>query len=120
MREAIRRENLRVEVYLASDGQQAIDFIARAEQDPNAPHPQLLLLDLNLPKVDGFEVLRRLRESAALKDIPVLITSSSDSPSDRNLAAELGAQYFRKPPSYDEFLKLGGVLKQLLRDSGME
>jgi DNA-binding response OmpR family regulator len=120
VREAIRRENLRVEVYLASDGQQAIDFIARAEQDPNAPHPQLLLLDLNLPKVDGFEVLRRLRESAALKDIPVLITSSSDSPSDRNLAAELGAQYFRKPPSYDEFLKLGGVLKQLLRDSGME
>ncbi len=118
MREAIRMENLPLEIHVAPDGQQAIEFIARAENDPDAPHPQLLLLDLNLPKVDGFEVLRRLRASEKFKTIPVLIVSSSDAPGDRSRAAEYGAGYFRKPPNYEEFLKLGGVLKQLLKDNG--
>lgn len=118
VREAIRMENLPLEIHVAPDGQQAIEFIARAENDPDAPHPQLLLLDLNLPKVDGFEVLRRLRASEKFKTIPVLIVSSSDAPGDRSRAAEYGAGYFRKPPNYEEFLKLGGVLKQLLKDNG--
>jgi CheY-like chemotaxis protein len=77
------------------------------------------LVDLNLPKRDGFEVLRRLRASGRCKDIPVLVITSSDSPSDLTQAASLGAGYFRKPPSYDEFLKLGGVLRQVLREKGM-
>ena len=111
-------ENLPLEVYIAADGEKAIDFIAKAERDPDAPRPDLLLLDINLPKVDGFEVLRRLRASGKYEGIPVLVISSSDSASDRNQAAELGAGYFRKPPSYDEFLKLGGVLKQMLKDRG--
>lgn len=100
------------------DGQKAIDFIARAETDPTAPCPHLLVLDLNLPKRDGFEVLRRVRASAACKDIPVLIVTSSDSPADLQQAAALGAGYFRKPPSLAEFLKLGAVLKQLLPQCG--
>ena len=107
-----------MDVHVAPDGQQAIEFIARAERDPDAPSPQFLLLDLNLPKVDGFEVLRRLRASEKFKAIPVLIVSSSDSPGDKSRAAEYGAGYFRKPPNYEEFLKLGGVLKQLLKDNG--
>jgi CheY-like chemotaxis protein len=111
-------ENLPLEIHVAPDGREAIEFIARAENDPDAPRPQLLLLDLNLPKVDGFEVLRRLRASEKFKAIPVLIVSSSDAPGDRSRAAEYGAGYFRKPPSYEEFLKLGGVLKQLLKDHG--
>jgi len=118
VREAIRTENLPLDVHVAPDGQQAIEFIARAERDPDAPSPQFLLLDLNLPKVDGFEVLRRLRASEKFKAIPVLIVSSSDSPGDKSRAAEYGAGYFRKPPNYEEFLKLGGVLKQLLKDNG--
>jgi CheY-like chemotaxis protein len=119
VREAIRTENLPLEVHVAADGQQALAFIARAEQDPGAPCPQVLLLDLNLPKVDGFEVLRRLRASEKFKSIPVLIVSSSDSADDRSQAARFGAGYFRKPPSYDEFLKLGIVLRQLLQESGV-
>jgi DNA-binding response OmpR family regulator len=77
------------------------------------------LLDLNLPKVDGFEVLRRLRESKRLAQIPVLIVSSSDSPGDRRAAAALGAGYFRKSTSYEEFLKLGSVLKKILEANGL-
>jgi DNA-binding response OmpR family regulator len=117
VREAIRMENLPLQVHIASDGEQAIEFIARAERDSEAPCPHFLLLDLNLPRVDGFDVLRRLRASDKYKAIPVLIISSSDSPADRSRAASLGAGYFRKPPSYDEFLKLGAVLRQLLEDN---
>ena len=116
IREAIRQEGLPFHVHAVPDGQQAVEFIARAERDADAPHPQFLLLDLNLPKVDGFDVLRRLRSSETLKDTPVVVLSSSDAPNDRARALELGAGYFRKPPSYEEFLKLGGVLKQLLKD----
>src|SRR5580704_13830045 len=104
-------ENLPVDVHIVPDGQEAIDFIAKAGSEPDAPCPHFLLLDLNLPKVDGFGVLRRLRASERLKAIPVLVITSSDSPGDRRRAAELGAGYFRKTPSYEDFLKLGGVLK---------
>lgn len=104
---------------MAEDGQRAIEFIEKAEADPAAPSPHLLLLDLNLPKRDGFEVLRRLRASGKFKASPVLIITSSDSPSDRDLAAALGASYFQKPANYEEFLKLGGVLKQVLSDHGV-
>ena len=108
-----------MQVHIARDGQQALAFMARAETDPDAPCPQVVLLDLNLPRVDGFEVLRRLRANERFKSMPVLIVSSSDSPEDRNEAARYGASYFRKPPSYEEFLKLGLVLKQLLTDNGV-
>ena len=111
-------EDLPLDVHMATDGQQAIEFIAQAERDPDAPCPHFLLLDINLPKADGFEVLRRLRASERCKTIPVVVISSSDSPADRSQAAQLGAGYFRKPPSYEEFLKVGAVLKQLLKDCG--
>jgi len=119
VREAIRMEGLPLELYIVGDGQQAIDFISRAEENPEAPCPHLLLLDLNLPKRDGFEVLQRLRSSARFKNIPVLIITSSDAPSDLSTASEMGAGYFRKPPSFEEFIKLGGVLRQLLKDRGL-
>jgi DNA-binding response OmpR family regulator len=119
VREAVRIHDLPLNIYSASDGQQAIEFIAKAEEDDTAPCPHLLLLDLNLPKVDGFEVLRRLRESKRLSAIPVLIVSSSDSPGDRGAAAALGAGYFRKTTSYEEFLELGAVLRKLLEANGL-
>jgi len=114
VREAVRLENLPVDIHIVSDGQQAMEFIARAETDPDAPFPHFVLLDINLPKADGFEVLRRLRASEKFKGIPVVMVSSSDSPGDRGQAAELGAGYFRKPPSYEEYLKLGRVLRELV------
>jgi CheY-like chemotaxis protein len=118
VREAVRAENLPLELQIVTDGERAIEFITRAEQDPNAPPLDAVLLDLNLPKIDGFEVLSRIRRSEKYKRIPVVVFTSSDAPMDRRKAAEFGAGYFRKPPSYDEFLKLGGVLKQVLQDSG--
>jgi len=119
VREVIRTENLPLELHIATDGQQAIEFIVKAEKNPDVPCPHLVLLDLNLPKVDGFDVLRRLRASGKCRAIPVLIVTSSDSPGDRSQASKLGAGYFRKPPSFDEFLKLGDVLKQMLKEKGV-
>lgn len=119
MREAIRMEKLPLDVHVAADGERAMEFLERAERDPDAPRPHLMLLDLNLPKVDGFDVLRRIRASEKYKNLPVIIITSSDSPDDRSESARLGAGYFRKPPSYEAFLKIGSALRQFLEDRGL-
>lgn len=119
MRQAIQTQNLPIDVHIVPDGEQAMDFILRSEAEPDAPCPHLLLLDLNLPKRDGFEVLRWLRARQRFGAVPVLIITSSDSPHDQSRAAELGAGYFRKPPSYEEFLKVGALLKLLLEEHGL-
>ena len=116
VREAIQKEGLPVDVHIAADGKEAVDFIMAAETDPDAPSPHILVLDLNLPKMDGFEVLRRVRASGKHRHIPVLIVTSSDSPADKAEAARLGAAYFRKPTSYEEYLLIGGVLAKLLQE----
>ena len=118
VREAIQTEDLPLDLHIVEDGQQAIDFIARAEENPDAPCPHFLLLDLNLPKKDGLQVLHRVRASPKCGDIPVVVITSSDSQSDVSQTAALGAGYFRKSPSYEEFLKLGGVLRKLLHERG--
>lgn len=117
--EGISLYGLPLALYVVEDGQKAFEFIERAEADPEAPCPQLLVLDLNLPKRSGREVLQRVRHSPKCKDIPVMIITSSNSPKDRKEMTQLGASsYFRKPSSYEEFLKVGGALKALLeRDS---
>ena len=117
VREAIQAEQLELDVHIVPDGELAIDFIARCAKDPDAPVPHVMLLDLNLPKVDGFEVLRRVRAIEKFKSIPVIIVTSSDSPEDRSEAAKLGAGYFRKPVSYEEFIKIGGVLRRFLEEN---
>jgi CheY-like chemotaxis protein len=119
VREAIKKEDLPVEVYTVADGEQALEFMERAEKDPDAPSPHVLLLDLNLPKVDGIEVLRKIRASERFRDMPVIVVTSSDSPADRSESARLGAGYFRKPPVYLEFLKIGVTLRRFLEAHGL-
>ena len=119
VKEAVRTANLPLEIYIEPDGERAIDFITRAEEDPDAPRPHVLLLDLNLPRIEGFDVLRRVRASDKWKDIPVLIVTSSDSQADRSEAARLGAGYFRKPVTYDEFIKIGAVIRVILEEHGL-
>jgi DNA-binding response OmpR family regulator len=120
VREAIQLEKLPLEVHGAADGERVIDWITRVERgDADVPCPHIFLLDLNLPRVDGFEVLRRIRASEKCKDVPVLVVTSSDSPADRAMAAQLGAGYFRKPTSLEEFLKIGSVLRGFLEEKGL-
>jgi DNA-binding response OmpR family regulator len=117
--EVIQAAGLPLELHIEPDGELALEFFSRAEQDPNAPQPQLLLLDLNLPKVDGIALLRRLREREQWKSLPVMVITSSDAPEDRSEAKSLGASYFRKPANYEAFLKLGPLLQEFLKEHGL-
>ena len=113
--EAIEQQGLPIELYIVDDGEKACEFLEQADREPAAVRPDVLVLDLNLPKRTGREVLACLRRTSVCRDIPVLIVTSSDSSKERDELMRLGvARYFRKPPSYDEFMKLGSVLQEVL------
>jgi chemotaxis family two-component system response regulator Rcp1 len=115
IQEAIQAANLTLVVHIVKDGDQAVRFFDRAETDSNMPRPDLVILDINLPKRAGSDVLKYMRQSQRCRDALVLAVSTSDSARDRERMTELGANgYFRKPSEYDEFMKLGAVIKQLL------
>ena len=115
VRTALKSEGLDSDVLVAQDGEKAIAFVEAADTDPEAPCPQVILLDLNLPCMNGMEVLRRVKKSARFADVPVIIVTSSDAATDRAEAASLGANaYFLKPQNLDEYMKLGSVVKEVL------
>ncbi len=114
VREALQTHGLAAQLTVQQDGEQMLRFIERVESGQESC-PDLVLLDLNLPKRSGESLLKRIRESPLCSKVPVLIVTSSDSPRDREVSARLGASgYFRKPPDFDEFLQLGIVVKQLI------
>jgi CheY-like chemotaxis protein len=115
--EAIRTAELPLKVFLCQNGEEALDFITKAHLDPTAPRPDIFVLDLNLPRIDGFELLRRTRALQSFQYTPALLVTSTDSQADREEAARLGAVFFPKPISLDEFLKIGDVLRQVLADN---
>jgi two-component system response regulator len=117
--EIIREEGLPIEIHVEPDGEQALQFFAKAEHDPAAPRPHLLLLDLNLPRVDGLTLLRKLRESHQWGSLPVMVLTSSDAAEDRSESSRLGASYFRKPVNYEAFLTLGPTLRSFLERHGL-
>jgi two-component system, chemotaxis family, response regulator Rcp1 len=115
IREALREHSVDCMLRVVSDGKDALGIISGDIESAGAGSISLIILDLNLPRHDGIEILQKLRESARLDHVPVVVLTSSDSPRDRVLANELGAtRYLRKPSSLDEFLSLGAVFKDLL------
>jgi CheY-like chemotaxis protein len=115
VREAISVHGLNVELHLIEDGEQAIRFVAGIDANPDARCPQLFLVDLNLPKLSGIEVLAHIRRSNRCASSPVLIITSSDAQNDRAQSTALGATaYFRKPSGYEAYLRLGEVIQQVL------
>lgn len=105
------------ELVVISDGERAIRYI-QALPTP-ADCPDLLILDLNLPRKPGREVLRATRQSSACAGAAIAILSSSDAKQDRLDAMAFGAdRYIRKPLRLEEFLKLGGIFKEMLKAPG--
>jgi chemotaxis family two-component system response regulator Rcp1 len=103
------------ELLVIADGEMAIDFIRSLDADPGAACPALAIIDLNLPKKPGRELLECMRLSARCRHIPVVILSSSDAERDKADAARLGAtRYLRKPSRLAEFLSLGAIFKAVL------
>ena len=100
--EAFRDANTSVHLHVASDGVEAMAFLKREGPHVNAPRPDLILLDLNLPKMDGREVLAHIKEDDRLKTIPTVILTTSDSEADVAKSYQLQANcYLSKPVQFD-------------------
>jgi CheY-like chemotaxis protein len=111
---AFKKSNIINRVIVARDGAEALDYLfatgAYADRDPDEL-PQIILLDLKLPKVDGLEVLRRLRADERTKFLPVVILTSSNEERDIIDSYDLGANsYVRKPV---DFIQFGEAVRQL-------
>lgn len=106
---AIARQKLPVDVSVARDGVEAIDALLSPESVEDLP--QLVLLDLNLPRLGGLDVLRRLRENDRTKHLPVVVLTSSREDQDIRHSYSLGANaYVRKPVDFTEFTEAMRVL----------
>lgn len=115
IRRALEGTKLPLVFHVVKDGQQAVSFFDETDGDPSAACPQLVLLDINLPKRTGPDVLQHMRKSNRCARAHVIAVSTSDSPRDRSRMAELGADgYFRKPSELDEFMKLGELVRRIL------
>ena len=105
--EAFRRVNDGVRLHVAADGVEAMAFLRREGVYAGKPRPVLILLDLNLPKLDGREVLSLIKTDEQLQTIPVLILTLSDAPADvRNSYQARANCYLKKPLSLEEFQDL--------------
>jgi two-component system, response regulator len=104
---ALTRCNLANNVMVAHDGAQALDYLfGRANDGVASDLPQLILLDLKLPKIDGHEVLKRIREDPRTRLLPVVILTTSVEDKDRFDGYRLGANsYVRKPVNFAEFVE---------------
>lgn len=109
---ALKKNNITNEVVVARDGAEALDYLFGTGKQAGRPLvPQVTLLDLKLPKVDGLEVLRRIREDQRTKVLPVVILTSSNEERDRLQGYNLGANsYVRKPV---DFLQFTDAVRQL-------
>jgi two-component system, chemotaxis family, response regulator Rcp1 len=105
--EAFRHANTSVKLHVATDGAQAMAFLRREGKHADAPRPDLILLDLNLPKLDGREVLSLIKEDDALKAIPTVVLTTSDAAADIRKSYHAHANcYLTKPAEYVEYADL--------------
>lgn len=103
-REAFRASRLRNRLHVVDDGERAMEFLRKEGEFANVPTPDLILLDLNMPRMGGHEVLAELKQSREWKHIPVVILSSSKADADvmKSYAGHANC-YVAKPMDYDKF-----------------
>lgn len=102
--EAFRQSCRSIRLHLAFDGIEAMSFLRQEGTHTNAPRPDLILLDLNMPRMDGREILAAIKSDAKLKAIPTIILTTSDAEEDILISYRLQANcYLRKPAHWDAF-----------------
>jgi len=112
--EALRDARIVNEIYVVTDGEQTLNFLRNVSPHEDAPRPDIVLLDLDLPKVDGREVLQEMKADPALKDIPVIVLTSSKKPEDVTDAYKQQAScYIKKPVDADQYFIAIRSLKEL-------
>jgi CheY-like chemotaxis protein len=113
IRHALAENNVSCSLELARDGKEALSLLLT--EGGSSTVPDLILLDLNLPQHDGMEILQRVRQNHRMAAVPVIVLTSSDSPSDRLSATQLGiTRYIKKPSMLDDFLAIGAVIREVL------
>jgi len=116
---ALKKQELCFELLHLLNGGEALAFIRRQGAYADAPTPNLILLDLNLSKYSGQDILRDIRSAIHLGDVPVCVWSSSRSRRDEALLKDLGvSQFITKPTSLDQFMEIGKIIKDLLAAPG--
>jgi CheY-like chemotaxis protein len=116
VRRALAKRGLDHELVVTHNGEEAKMWLdAHTAAHKLGSRPDLILLDLNLPRIDGGQLLSHIRKSDAFSRTPVIVLTSSDSPKDRRMAMDLGANlYFRKPTDLASFMELGRVIEETL------
>jgi len=110
--EALSHHQVKYEIQLVTDGKAALDFIGRMGKPEGPPCPDVMLLDLNLPKADGVTILAAFRSHPECGETPVIVVTSSDAERDRvQVGAYKIARYFRKPSDFDAFMELGAIVR---------
>jgi two-component system, response regulator len=111
---ALKKNNIMNEVVVVRDGAEALDYLFSTgsyASQKDAPNPAIILLDLNLPKINGIEVLRRLRANERTRLLPVVILTSSSEEMDIVQSYSMGVNsYVRKPVDFEQFMKAVGLL----------
>jgi CheY-like chemotaxis protein len=118
VRRALEKKGLLHELVVAHNGEEALGWLdGHSGVAMRGSAPDLILLDLNLPRIDGAQLLSHIRKSDSFSRTPVIVLTSSDSPKDRQMALELGANlYFRKPTDLASFMDLGRIIEETLKD----
>jgi CheY-like chemotaxis protein len=105
--EALKEAKVLNRLSVAVDGVEALDFLHRRGEFPDAPHPDLILLDLNLPRKDGREVLKEIKAEEHLRRIPVVVLTTSQADADIINAYDLHANcYITKPVDFKQFIRV--------------
>jgi chemotaxis family two-component system response regulator Rcp1 len=103
---ALQEAGITVQLHRATDGEQALSFLRFQGRFSEAPIPDLVVLDLNLPRKNGLEVMAEIHGTESLASIPVVVLTSSSLASDRRKSLDLGARdYITKPASFDGFVE---------------
>ena len=113
-REAFREGNIKVTLHVVTDGIEALDFLHRRRAYDDAPRPDIVLLDINLPRLNGDEVLKEMREDPDLEHIPVVVLTSSGAEEDvARLYDRQANAYLTKPIDPDDFIDTVRTLEQV-------
>ncbi len=112
VRMALREAGIECELTVLQDGEQAIRFIEALEANPGI-QMDLLLLDMHLPRLDGDDILRRLRASKSRGDTPVVVITAAEAPRGASESGQL-TRHFRKSPAFGDYMRLGSLVRAAL------
>jgi CheY-like chemotaxis protein len=116
VRQSLEQHQIEHELNVVNDAQVALEYVWRMGKSNEVPCPDLMLLDLNLPKGDGSMVLAEFRNHPECAETPVIVLTSSESPKDRDEMARMGVSYyFHKPTDYEDYMQLGSIIKEVLQ-----